>query len=1247
MLVVGFSKGAADFLRQAVKEGARVTLVAEIDALTKEAFSALNGLVSWFNRSFKPSDATARFAVFVANSIHNDSMLFEISNVCEKNHILVINEDAVLSSDDACSSSSKSSNTLNEMEHNVIPHVYRGYSNDKFWIESIPSFSAKNCLVYSMSTVQLDQFEAALLRQLYPQCLSVVILNAPNLAYISTVTIADLSLSRFPKTANVVVIVGDAAANTATELTSANQNADTLGLSIPLLSSIVPQLSSPKSTVKEIAAMFSDITFHFDLLDGKAYEKQLPITSVTLNIWGVPTTQVAMTNCPESSSVLEGAYSPGTKIAAILPYAAIGLLLPTIYRFVKKQAPAVFHVAMGAIPAALKGTSGSNYWDATVNSGSVVLCSATTQEAYDLALVAHLIAQSLDSPAIHFFDGELPIVESIKAIAIDKDSMLAIAAELSELGLPRQAAVESVFRIVASKTGREVNPVLEIGPKDSEILLVTVGSIRSSASSAVRFLASNSCSVGQLHISQIRPWPSHLIEKLISVNVRQIHVIETEEDGFSYSQLLKDIKTILLHKIWDKKAPEIYIRTFAATIPQDIVKYLHDYFEDDPGLSEPFCLGQVAKDIREISFWDSNSTSTIDNEMLLKDIVTNEGHFVQQIDLNMSTPNSILHCSQFRISNSPINENHWMADPAIVIVNDIGILATYNALSLRSGSTLVLNTTYSAAELLTELTPEILFNIQERDIELKYVNARQISKDFTIFYGNQTDYESAIMEAVVYRVAYPGDDCFLMAQKQEIIDRFEYNVAVTKLEAIEKALKTLSSADIGKFTGSFEGIRTLESSTIKHSYLQPIIFSEDSNKEEKKVKEVNIDNLMLPLLFTSEFAATKVLRVDLENSFQVTVSKNVRLTPLDYDRNVFHIELDILSSGLRYAIGDALGVFAPNNVNEVRSFIEAAKLDPHQLIAIDTVTDDGEKCRQYKTFQNLLTYELDVFGKPVKAFYQKLVTRCSIYEDKDKIASLLEDNARFEEYTNAESPTFADLILRFPSSSWTAKELVESLPAIKPRLYSISSSQMVHPNSLHLLIVLVEWETSTKAQRFGHATRFLESARPGETVTVIIKPSAMKLPPSHSSPIVMSGLGTGMAPFRAFIQERWYWKNKGKKVGPILLYFGSRFRSMEYLYGEELDAYNKDGLLTHLRLAFSRDQKEKVYIQHKIEEDAELLHDLIVNQKGSFYLCGPTWPVPDIAAALLKSFSISKSYAESQKYLENLKEEERYILEVY
>lgn len=154
----------------------------------------------------------------------------------------------------------------------------------------------------------------------------------------------------------------------------------------------------------------------------------------------------------------------------------------------------------------------------------------------------------------------------------------------------------------------------------------------------------------------------------------------------------------------------------------------------------------------------------------------------------------------------------------------------------------------------------------------------------------------------------------------------------------------------------------------------------------------------------------------------------------------------------------------------------------------------------------------------------------------------------------------------------------------------------------------------------------------------------------------MAGLGTGAAPFRAFIQHRNLIKSQGKPVGPMVYYFGSRHRSQEYLYGEEIEAYIKDGILTHVGLAFSRDSDSKVYIQHKMRQDSQYLAALLNDgaddedwaKKGVFYLCGPTWPVPDVYETLIGSLTTYGGMTESgaAEYLESLKEKERYVLEV-
>lgn len=401
------------------------------------------------------------------------------------------------------------------------------------------------------------------------------------------------------------------------------------------------------------------------------------------------------------------------------------------------------------------------------------------------------------------------------------------------------------------------------------------------------------------------------------------------------------------------------------------------------------------------------------------------------------------------------------------------------------------------------------------------------------------------------------------------------------------------------------------------------------------------------------------LRPDLpEKTYNVRVAVNKRLTPLDYDRYLFHMELDTTGTGLRYEVGEALGVHGWNDEHEVSDFVRWCGFHPDELVYVPSVTRPGSF--ETRTVFQTLQQNLDIFGKPPKSFFEALG---KIVESRDearwlRFISSGEGNSTFKKLSDLETVTYVDVMHMFPTARVTMDWLVKNVEPIKPRHYSIASAQAAVGDSVHLLIVTVDWKTPHGSPRFGQCTRYLSALKPGSMVTVSLKPSVMKLPPLDTQPIIMAGLGTGAAPFRAFLQARALKKSQGIEVGPMYYYFGSRHRSMEYLYGEELEAYLHDGLLTHLGLAFSRDQKKKVYIQHKIIEDGRQLVKFLVpdidgqevkdGDKGIFTLCGPVWPVPDIQEALVQAFS---EYGWSREKAENkiaeLKDDERYVLEVY
>ena len=286
------------------------------------------------------------------------------------------------------------------------------------------------------------------------------------------------------------------------------------------------------------------------------------------------------------------------------------------------------------------------------------------------------------------------------------------------------------------------------------------------------------------------------------------------------------------------------------------------------------------------------------------------------------------------------------------------------------------------------------------------------------------------------------------------------------------------------------------------------------------------------------------------------------------------------------------------------------------------------------TAGQLFTEYLDIFGRPKRNFIEMLGLMATAPDEREALQALLTKEGKPELRKLVDNTTTtAEMLRLFPSAKVPLEYLLDFVPAIKPRLYSIASASEMHPDHIHTCIVEEDWQRDDGEMRRGQSTWFLRNQTPGQTwgtVTQLkespeeafgtvangpmipcrVNPAVVHLPDSPKTPLVMVGLGTGMAPFRSFIQQRVMQKAAGEEVGEMLLYFGARYEATEFLYGDEIRAYHDDGILNHLKTAFSRDQEEKIYAQHRIAEDPELLYDYMVNKDAHFYLCGPAGNMP-------------------------------------
>lgn len=233
-------------------------------------------------------------------------------------------------------------------------------------------------------------------------------------------------------------------------------------------------------------------------------------------------------------------------------------------------------------------------------------------------------------------------------------------------------------------------------------------------------------------------------------------------------------------------------------------------------------------------------------------------------------------------------------------------------------------------------------------------------------------------------------------------------------------------------------------------------------------------------------------------------------------------------------------------------------------------------------------------------------------EEKEKLKLMSstspEGKALYQSWIIQDNRNIVHVLEDLPSCQPALDHLCELLPRLQPRYYSISSSPKLYPNTVHITAVLVNYETPTKRLNKGVATTLLASKIPkpdgdGLTVPIFVRKSQFRLPTKPQTPVIMVGPGTGFAPFRGFIQDRKFNKDEGKVVGENIVYFGCRKKDEDFIYEEELDGYQTEGLVT-LHAAFSRDQGQKVYVTHLLEKNADEVWRVIGENTGHFYICG-------------------------------------------
>ena len=373
------------------------------------------------------------------------------------------------------------------------------------------------------------------------------------------------------------------------------------------------------------------------------------------------------------------------------------------------------------------------------------------------------------------------------------------------------------------------------------------------------------------------------------------------------------------------------------------------------------------------------------------------------------------------------------------------------------------------------------------------------------------------------------------------------------------------------------------------------------------------------------------------NPFAAPLLENRRLNARESDKDTRHVAFSLAGSGLTYRAGDALGVWPVNHFELVDSLVIACNASGGETVTLS----DG----QMISFRAALLSKLDLF-KPQRSLLEALMESGPAQGDRRRLRELLSDEGEKDRDELLANSDVLDLLRSFPTAALKPQVLASNLRKIAPRLYSISSSPLAHPNEVHLTVGVQKTNKNGRV-RLGAASSFLASRVPlGLPVNVFVQASGHFHPPEDpSKDLIMCGPGTGIAPFRGFLHER----AASGATGRNWLFFGDQRQETDFLYRDELLEFRGNGVLHELDLAFSRDQEEKIYVQTRMVERA---HELWAWLEGGAYFCvcgDAKRMAKDVDAALKIVARIAGGLSEEQAeaYVGKMTADHRYLRDVY
>ena len=852
--------------------------------------------------------------------------------------------------------------------------------------------------------------------------------------------------------------------------------------------------------------------------------------------------------------------------------------------------------------------------------GFGMVSSFSAYEAQHMSLFSTLLASII--PTIHIYDGVSVGRETTRVIDVLDSAGLhnafkAIQRDFSSLVRKKEDLDTKVLRLLEAfngELGTQYGLFEYHGHAIPDTVLVVFGSVESSLSSRVASsLERNGAKVGVLIVRVYRPFAEEaflgaLPETVKAVGVLgQVHSQDAVSDSSVISNLYADVvaavtysnKWPILPRVLDIKYARETVWTpvsIAAAFQLLVEKPLLQP-EQATTTSEPVIPLQLleTQSVQQYTFWDLDTSPSANAAVVLGRALATES--ANNITVKTKYDNLLqggIFRSDIRKCKKTVEAPYSIDAADVVFVGEQSLIKLFDVLdSLKADGKVVLKLPgVKDDDLENRLPAEFRKAIQAKAAQLYIYDPLAVES-----VANDPVLETYLTQVAFLRVCLPQLEKAGLQKLASVNGTFEVLEDLAKV--LDGALRLIEIPNDWK---------TLEVTNATSSLPKDVRVSSfdafDKIEIEPPTYLKSWEVAAKGLAFKEAYGTKPALRPDLSvKSYTVHVQENRRLTPPSYDRNIFHIEFDIGDSGLTYDIGEALGIHAENDEVEINEFINFYKLNPEEVVEVPS--RENPRVLENRTVYQALMQNVDIFGRPPKRFYESLSDFADDPKEQKELLTLggPEGANEFKRRAEVDTITYADILLEFPSAHPSFHDIVRIVNPLKRREYSIASCQKVTPNSVALMIVTVGWVDPQGRDRFGQATRFLNKLRVGAPVTVSVKPSVMKLPPKSTQPLIMAGLGTGLAPFRAFVQHRAWEKAQGKEIGAVLLYMGSRHQREEYCYGEEWEAYQDAGVITLLGRAFSRDQPQKIYIQDRMRETMDEIIQAYLKETGAFYLC--------------------------------------------